>query len=51
VPTVEETTAIGTLQEILMYASCAVVIDGQRRPTHILTKIDLVDWLCKNVGH
>lgn len=49
VPTVEETTPIGALQEILMYSSCAVVIDQSRRPTHIVTKIDLVDWMCKNV--
>lgn len=50
VPTVEDTTPISALQEMLMYASCAVVIDGQRRPKHILTKIDLVDWMCKNLS-
>lgn len=48
VPTVEETTPISALQEILTNAACAVVIDHDRRPKHILTKIDLVDWMCKN---
>lgn len=49
VPTVEESTPISALQEVLMYASCAIVIDENRQPQHILTKIDLVDWMCKNV--
>lgn len=48
VPTVEEQTGISALQEILMYEPCAVVIDQQRVPQHIVTKIDLVDWLCKH---
>lgn len=48
VPTVEDSTPIRTLQEILMYEHCAVVIDAQRTPRHIVTKIDLVDWMCKN---
>jgi cystathionine beta-synthase len=46
VATVEESTPISTLQDILMYASSAVVIDAQKKPRHILTKIDLVTWLC-----
>ena len=48
VPTVEDQTGIGALQEILMYEPCAVVIDSRRVPQHIVTKIDLVDWLRKN---
>lgn len=48
VPTVEESTSISALQEILSNATCAVVIDCERKPKHILTKIDLVDWMCKN---
>lgn len=48
VPTVEEQTGISALQEILMYEPCAVVIDQNRVPHHIVTKIDLVDWLCKH---
>jgi cystathionine beta-synthase len=49
VPTVEESTPIKALQEILMYAPCAVVIDNGRQPRHIVTKIDLVDWMCKAI--
>lgn len=49
VPTVEVSTPVATLQEILMYASSAVVIDKGRRPLHVLTKIDLVDWLCTHL--
>ena len=48
VPTVEESTPVSALQEILMYSTCAVVIDDRRRPLHIVTKIDVVDWLVKN---
>ena len=48
VPTVEESTPVSALQEILMYSTCAVVIDERRRPLHIVTKIDVVDWLVKN---
>jgi len=51
VPTVEESTPVSALQEILMYAPCVVVIDDLRRPRHIVTKIDLVDWLVKNPAH
>ena len=47
VPTVEESTPVSALQEILMYSTCAVVIDERRRPLHIVTKIDVVDWLVK----
>jgi len=47
VKTVEVSTPIKALQETLMYASCVVVIDSKREPKHIVTKIDLVDWLCK----
>jgi cystathionine beta-synthase len=51
VPTVEESTPVSALQEILMYSTCAVVIDERRRPLHIVTKIDVVDWLVKNPRH
>jgi cystathionine beta-synthase len=49
VPTVEESTPLSALQEILMYSSSVVIIDAQRQPKQIITKIDLVDWLCKNM--
>jgi cystathionine beta-synthase len=51
IPTVEESTPIMALQEILMQQYCAVVIDQKRRPQHILTKIDLVDYLTKQLPH
>mgnify|MGYP003343295604 CR=1 FL=1 len=44
-----DSTPIGALQEMLMYSSSVVIIDTQRQPKQIVTKIDLVDWLCKNV--
>lgn len=47
VPTVEETTPASALQEILVHSQCAVVIDKDSKPKHILTKIDLVDWLAR----
>lgn len=47
VPTVEESTPASALQEILTQSQCAVVIDKDSRPKHILTKIDLVDWICR----
>ena len=47
VPTVEDSTPISALQEILMHAPSVVVIDANRRPVHIVTKIDLVNWLIK----
>jgi cystathionine beta-synthase len=48
VPSVEHTTPIGALQEILMRYGSAVVIDQTRRPTQILTKIDLVEWMARS---
>lgn len=47
VPTVEESTPASALQDILMNNPCAVVIDKNNKPQHILTKIDLVDWICR----
>jgi cystathionine beta-synthase len=45
VATVEESTPLSTLQTMLHQNGRAVVIDSQRRPYGILTKIDLVEWL------
>ena len=45
VPTVESQTALGALEEMIDIAGSVVVIDGERRPVSILTKIDLVEWL------
>jgi len=47
VPTVEDQTPISVLQEMLIHAHCAIVIDEHKAPRQIITKIDLVDWLCK----
>lgn len=45
VPTVELHTPLSALQMMVMNSGKAVVIDDKRRPIHILTKIDLVEWL------
>lgn len=47
VATVEEQTPITALQEILIQKGRAVVIDRNRRPIDVVTKIDLVEWLTK----
>ena len=39
------------LEETLEHLSCAVVIDKRSRPLHILTKIDLVDFLLGRAGN
>ena len=51
VPTVSEETPLSALQELLMTSGCVVVIDGARTPRHIVTKIDLVEWLASNQGN
>ena len=48
VPTVERTTPLSALQEVLLQSGSAVVVDEERRPVTILTKIDLVEWLVGN---
>jgi cystathionine beta-synthase len=45
VPTVLETTPLSALDEMLDLTGSVVVVDGNRHPQHILTKIDLVEWL------
>ena len=45
VPTVLETTPLSALDEMLDLTGSVVVVDDQRHPQHILTKIDLVEWL------
>jgi cystathionine beta-synthase len=44
---VEEVTPISALQEILLTAGCAVVVNSRREPIQILTKIDLVEWISR----
>ena len=50
VPTVESQTALGALDEMIDIAGSVVVIDSERRPVQILTKIDLVEWLVPRAG-
>ena len=45
VPTVELNTPMRVLQNIVMQRGFAVVVDSQKHPIHILTKIDLVEWM------
>ncbi|MCB0337782.1 MAG: CBS domain-containing protein, partial [Bdellovibrionales bacterium] len=49
VPTAVDATPISALQEILAKERCAIVIDADRKPLHIVTKIDLVDYLAQVV--
>jgi cystathionine beta-synthase len=50
VPTVGASSPISALESILQSAPCAVIIDGDRKPISILTKIDLVEWLVARTG-
>ena len=45
VPVVGAHTPISTLEESLRQSSAVVVVDDARRPTSILTRIDLLDFL------
>ena len=47
VPTVELDTPIGALQDTIITNGLAVVVDNANKPSHILTKIDLVEWMSK----
>ncbi len=44
-PVVGPDTPISTLQEILGKNQAAVVVDGERKPVSILTRIDFLDYL------
>ncbi len=45
VPVVAMNTPISTLQETLRQSNAAVVVDEQRKPLGIMTRIDLLDYL------
>jgi cystathionine beta-synthase len=49
VPTVELNTPISSLQGAIMKSGLAIVLDKHNHPLHILTKIDLVEWMSKKV--
>ena len=45
VPTVETDTPVNSLQKAIVSNGLAVVVDSDKKPIHILTKIDLVEWM------
>jgi cystathionine beta-synthase len=45
--TAEEGTPLSALQDMLLRFGHAVVINAKREPLHILTKIDLVEWISR----
>jgi len=47
VATAEESTPLSALQDMLLRYGHAVVINTKREPMHILTKIDLVEWISR----
>ncbi len=47
IPLVELSTPIAALQKTVVKSGRAIVVDKDQRPIHILTKIDLVEWLAK----
>ena len=48
VTTVRKNTPLSSLQELLVASGSAIVIDDAGKPIHILTKIDLVEWLANH---
>lgn len=45
VPTVEFSTPISSLQGTILKSGLAIVLDNNKKPSHILTKIDLVEYM------
>ena len=45
--TVSLDTPLSALQELLLTSGSVVCVDGQKRPQHIITKIDLVEWISR----
>lgn len=45
---VEEATPLDALHDILTRTPCAVVINNQKKPQKIVTKIDLVEWMTRS---
>lgn len=50
VPTVSMGTPLASLHELLVNTGSVVCVDQDRKPKHIITKIDLVEWLAQNKG-
>lgn len=49
VPSVELNTPISALQSMVTQTGFAIVTNKERQAIHILTKIDLVEWLSTNI--
>jgi cystathionine beta-synthase len=49
VVTVQPDTSLDTLSEIASKGAVAVVVDDERQPTGIVTKIDMIDYLASKV--
>ncbi|MES2745869.1 MAG: cystathionine beta-synthase, partial [Bdellovibrionota bacterium] len=45
VPTVEFNTPVSSLQGTILKSGLAIVLDAKKQPSHILTKIDLVEFM------
>ena len=45
VPTIEMSTPINSVQPVILQKGMAIVVNEGNEPIHILTKIDLVDWM------
>lgn len=48
VPSVEESSPISALQNLIATHGSAIVINEHRHPMHILTKIDVLQWMTNN---
>lgn len=46
VPNVSLNTPLSTLQDILYSSNAAVVVDEKRKPLKVMTRIDLLNYLC-----
>lgn len=51
VPLVDADTPLSALQTLVEREGKAVVIDRNKKPIQILTKIDLVEWIASQVSH
>ncbi|MFK7872508.1 MAG: cystathionine beta-synthase [Oligoflexales bacterium] len=48
VATVSPQSPIRTLQDVLSRHGCVVVVDQNKKPLHIVTQIDLVEWIASS---
>jgi cystathionine beta-synthase len=50
IPTVEQSTPLGLVQEILLRSGYAVVVNVKREPLQIITKIDFLEYIANTRG-